>query len=104
MLASQTEMKEEQLRKTYKTKFSEMEELHLSKITHLESELTALKEKSQHQSVTIKKMEESHKFTFQMESKKYVNEIKNQTLIIESLEEQRRKLYAEKEEMLKDFE
>ena len=39
-----------------------------------------------------------------MESKKYVNEIKNQTLIIESLEEQRRKLYAEKEEMLKDFE
>lgn len=73
-----------------------MEELHLSKINHLESELTALKEKSQQQSATIKKMEESHKFTFEMESKKYVNEIKNQALIIESLEEQRRKLYAEK--------
>lgn len=34
-----------------------MEELHLSKINQLESELTALKEKSQQQSVTIKKME-----------------------------------------------
>lgn len=73
-----------------------MEELHLSKINQLESELTALKEKSQQQSLTIKKMEESHKFTFEMESKKYVHEIKNQTLIIEGLEEQRRKLYAEK--------
>lgn len=73
-----------------------MEELYVSKINQLESELTALKEKSQHQSITIKKMEESHKFTQDMEGKKYANEIKNQALIIESLEDQRRKLYAEK--------
>ena len=73
-----------------------MEELHLSKINQLESELAALKEKSQQQSTTINKMEESHKFTLEMEGKKYANEIKNQALIIESLEDQRRKLYAEK--------
>lgn len=96
LLKNKNDIEQEEIVKGYKDRIREVEHSTALKVRQLENELANLREKYSGEVSNNLKLEEQLKHEAEMEAKRYESELATKNKQIETLEDERKRLYLER--------